>query len=181
MDRQHASIPQEKWLPIVGYEGHYEASNHGRVRIVKDRPRTFVGQVLKPNVNGRSGYLYAHLNKDGVRKLVSIHRLVAAAFIGACPEGKEVNHKDGIKSNNQPYNLEYLTRSDNHFHAYRNGLKVSLGLKGVTNGRTVLTESDVFSVRSRLGAETQVEIAKSLNIAQTTVSAIATRKNWGWL
>jgi hypothetical protein len=52
-----------------------------------------------------------------------VHRIVAAAFIGPCPDGLEINHKNGIKLDNRAENLEYTTRSANMKHAYDSGLR----------------------------------------------------------
>jgi hypothetical protein len=69
-----------------------------------------------------------HTDACGYRKLRVhgknrfAHRLIAAAFLGECPDGLQVNHKDGDKANNCPYNLEYVTRSQNLQHAHDTGL-----------------------------------------------------------
>lgn len=54
-----------------------------------------------------------------------IHRLVAEAVYGPCPEGYEVNHKDGNKLNNHPSNLEYITHAENIQHASNLGFIAS--------------------------------------------------------
>lgn len=75
-----------------------------------------------------------------------VHKLVMAAFVGPVPSGHEVNHKDGIKSNNCLDNLEYLTPPENVQHAFRTGLMPSR--KGVHNGRAQITEDDVRAIRA---------------------------------
>jgi ribosomal protein S25 len=62
------------------------------------------------------------LGKRPFRKSPGIHQLVTAAFLGPCPEGKQVNHKNGNKRDNRVENLEYLTPDENKAHAKRTGL-----------------------------------------------------------
>lgn len=115
----------EEWRDIKDYPA-YEVSNLGRVRS-KDRPvtqfghkerytRVMKGKVLKQGMLN-SGYMVVWLSDGGKKKAVTVHRLVATAFIDG--EGNDVNHIDGIKYNNQARNLEWVTRSENLTHAYK--------------------------------------------------------------
>lgn len=58
-------------------------------------------------------------------KPIGVHRLVAAMYIGPCPDGMEVNHKDRNKHNNHYSNLEYVTHADNIKKMYSEGGLVS--------------------------------------------------------
>ena len=58
-----------------------------------------------------------------------MHSLVALVFIGPRPEGKQINHIDGVRPNNSANNLEYVTPSENNFHAYMLGLSEGQGEK----------------------------------------------------
>lgn len=79
------------------------------------------GLVLKPRIS-KHGYYYVNIYKNNNRKTVKNHRLVAEAFIPN-PENKpEVNHKDGDKLNNKISNLEWVTSSENIYHAVHTGL-----------------------------------------------------------
>ena len=118
----------EIWKPIVGYEGFYEISNKGRVRSL-DRviyfrnnkgKRKYLGKILKPKY--RNGYQFINLNKNKKCQTFSIHRLVALHFIPNPNNYKLVNHKDGIKSNNNIENLEWCDYSYNLKHARENNL-----------------------------------------------------------
>lgn len=118
----------ETWKPIEGFEGTYEVSDKGRVRSL-DRTITYKstrygkdvsyfkkGQIIALGTVS-TGYLSANLC-DG--KIHYVHRLVAKAFIGEPPEGcTDVNHINGIKSDNRVENLEWCTRSQNCLHAFR--------------------------------------------------------------
>src|SRR6266567_9562353 len=101
---------------------------------MKPGSKTYVGKILKPGANTK-GYLQAHLYIDN-RKCVYplISKLVAKHFIGPCPTGKEVNHKDLNPLNNCVKNLEYVTHSVNIKHAHKNGVKFGFG-KGKKNPR----------------------------------------------
>src|SRR5690349_6500610 len=102
------------WLPITGYEGRYEISDCGKVRNLVS------GIELKPRFN-KQGYVTAMLyGTDGKPKNKLVHRLVCFAFNGEAPRDKQdVNHLDGIKSNNIPTNLEWTNDRLNIEHGVK--------------------------------------------------------------
>lgn len=105
----------EEWRDVVGYEGYYQVSTHGRVRSVDrfdDRGFHQRSCILKSNDNGK-GYRTVGLTKKSKGKRVKVHRLVAQAFIPN-PENKPfVNHKDETRDNNNVDNLEWVTHKEN--------------------------------------------------------------------
>ena len=105
----------EVWKDIPGYEGLYQVSNLGNVRSLRYRNRDEVRELfLKPH---NQGYLQVELHKDGKRKMFTVHRLVAMAFVDGYEEGKQVNHIDENKKNNVSTNLEWVTVSQNVLHS----------------------------------------------------------------
>ena len=115
-----SSMTEEIWKPVLGYEGLYEVSNHERVRSVSRMvinsngvgERRSPGKLLKQYM-GDVGYYRVTLCKDGIPKNKRVHDLVCSAFHGPRPEGMEVLHLDGTRTNNKPENLMWGTRSDN--------------------------------------------------------------------
>lgn len=113
----------EQWKTIEGHP-NYEVSNLGNVRS-KDKYITTKkgwkylskGKTLKPWF---ASYLTVQLTNN---KRATIHRLVAQAFIPNPDNKAEVNHIDGNKRNNCVSNLEWVTRSENHTHAYYTNLR----------------------------------------------------------
>ena len=106
----------EKWLPVKGYEGKYEVSNTGKVRGV-DRVVSFRGSSKKQRLKERflkqnkrkNGYMGVALCENGKIKGLSVHRLVAIAFIENKCNKKCVNHIDSNRGNNMITNLEWVT------------------------------------------------------------------------
>ena len=105
------SLEGEEWRPVKDYEGLYEVSNLGRIKsLCAGRWKSTMLRKPCPTVNG---YLAVMLRKSGKARLITIHRLVAIAFLDN-PEGlREVNHKDEDKTNNRADNLEWCTRKYN--------------------------------------------------------------------
>lgn len=98
----------EDWRPVVGFPD-YAVSNLGRVVSYKGKkPREMRG-----GRNQRGYRLVVLQSPDGKAVCRSVHRLVAAAFIGPLPEGMQTRHLDGDKNNNSVLNLSYCTPSQN--------------------------------------------------------------------
>ncbi len=114
----------EQWLPIPGYERTYMVSSEGRVWS-KPRRRT-KGGLLSVHV-GKRGYPLVSLVQDGIQKTREVHRLVALAFIGPRPEGREVRHLDGNCLRPHVDNLAYGTRSENQYDLVAHGRHVTAG------------------------------------------------------
>lgn len=118
---------EEIWKDIPGAEGSYQVSSLGRVRSL-DRYveqgnrwgqrmlRFQAGRIMKAKVD-KDGYLHIDLNGDV--GTVCVHRFVAMAFIPNALNKPQVNHIDGDVQNNCVENLEWVTNSENHLHAYR--------------------------------------------------------------
>ena len=101
----------EEWKPVVGFEGLYEVSNHGRVRSLNFKNTNTV-QIMTLSM-ARNGYLIARLMKDGRKYHVLVHRAVAMAFLDNPHQFPVINHKDECKTNNSVENLEWCTQSYN--------------------------------------------------------------------
>lgn len=171
----------EVWAPVPGYEGRYDVSADGQVMRVRYTNGATPGQVLKPSV-GRTGYhqvrLYAGTRGSG--RWHKVHRLVAAAFLGPCPSGHQVNHKDGDKNNNALSNLEYVTARQNILHAERLGLRPKK--RGEKHPMARLTATDVREIRRlcRAGHE-QRAVAGRFGVSESHVHRIVRRRAWGHL
>lgn len=114
----------EKWKTIEGFP-LYKISSKGRVKSYHTYED---GKILKGGYD-KDGYHLVLLYENKKRYTKKVHRLVAEAFIGNT-EGLQVNHKNGIKSDNRVENLELVTCSENHKHAYRELNRESKFTKG---------------------------------------------------
>ena len=179
----------EIWKPIKDYEGLYEISNLGRVRSLDKIRNAAINNVSETVIRGRimkqksdkDGYLsvkLTHPNSKG--KHLRVHRIVATSFI-CNPESKpQVNHKNGIKSDNNAVNLEWCTLSENRIHAYNTGLQSSESKKGELNNFSKLTESDVTYIkRNYIQNVTPYRIfAEKFNVNVCTIGAIIRGITW---
>lgn len=113
----------EIWRDIVGYEGLYQVSNFGNIKSLSKKwtgnngsSRSHDDIILKPFPTPK-GYLKVKLAKSGIQKNFSVHRLVMTMFIANDNNLPEINHKNGIKSDNNLKNLEWISTSDNQLHS----------------------------------------------------------------
>ena len=168
----------ETWQDIEGYEGIYQVSDLGNVRSL-DREladgRKLKGRPRKP-VPDKDGYSRVVLNKNGKQGNFPIHRLVAQAFIPNPDNKPEVNHTQGVKTDNRASELEWCTSKENTGHAMKTGL---LNLAGEGNGSAKLTEDDVQHIRW-LAAEgvKQGVLAREWGVGQGSISNVVNGRTW---
>lgn len=117
----------ETWRAVVGYEGIYEISSYGKLKRLARGKLLRTDRIMKCRISKkghRVGELYLHDGKLRQRKNMLIHRLVALAFIGNPPVGKnQVKHINGDKSDYYFGNLEWCNNSEQQNHARKLGLR----------------------------------------------------------
>lgn len=153
---------------IVSSEGQVLSRKWGKLRPVK------------PCKSG-AGYAAVLIYTAGARRLRTIHTLVAEAFLGPKPTPRhEVNHKNGVKTDNRDRNLEWVTSSVNQYHRY--SVLGNVGPRGQRAGSSRLTETEVREIRARReNGEKLKSLAPMFGVSFQTISEIATRKTWAWL
>ena len=124
-----------------------------------------------------TGYVVVTLRKKGEAKTFLVHRLVASAFIPNPLDRKQVNHKDGVKANNNAKNLEWVTQYQNMNHAARLGL----GPVGERCHLAKLKEKDVLYIREVQWAISHREIAEQYGVTHGVIGAILRGKTWKYL
>ncbi len=164
----------EIWLPLVGAEGSYQVSSHGRIRTLSEYRKGYIGLILAPWVTSR-GYESVSLRVRGKRLSVSVHRAVMSAFVGPCPVGEQVAHNDGNRRNNSLENLRYATPSSNIDDRRRHGRTA----RGSRNGSSVLDDAAASTILSlRACGLSASEIAHLACVHVSTVSAIWNGERW---
>lgn len=162
-----------EWKLIENLDSKYSVSNTGLIRNNKS------GRILKQHL-GKTGYMvisFKPYGKNGKALTLKVHRLVANAFVPQI-EGKIfVNHKDGIKTNNVWYNLEWVTKSENTIHAMSHGLLRNLFENGESHAQVKLSDSDVKYIRevyrprhNEFGARA---LGRYFNVDHSTIVKIA--------
>ncbi len=156
-------------------------SNMGRVRSEPLPERTTGrqrGRILTPSLN-RKGYRWFRICIPGRRPRSStVHRAVAAAFLGVRSPDVQVNHKNGDKSDNRLENLEYVTCRENIQHCWRMGLHGTEHCRGEANPHAKLTAKDVKAIRELYPELSLSKLAARYSVTKANVSQIVRRNTW---
>ena len=173
MKNIHVLPTLEVWKDVVGYEGFYQVSNFGNVKSLGNK-FSRKERLLKLSFQSK-GYLTVVLQKDAKRKMVLVHRLVAEHFIFNIYNKPQVNHINGIKTNNRVENLEWVSHRENLDHAIHNDLT----LKGEKNKKSKLKDVDVIEIHSLLQKGTTTkELSETYNVSYSTIDGIRTNRYW---
>lgn len=156
----------EHWLPVVGFEGLYEVSSHGRVKTIK------TGLIKKPTLSKKEKRLCVMLWKNNKNKLMKVHRLVLFSFVGQPPEKYECCHNDGDYTNNNLSNLRWDTAQNNQLDRIKHGTSN----RGERCASAKLTEIQVIRIRN--DTRKHKEIAAEYGIRESQVSRIKNRQRW---
>lgn len=154
-------INMEKWKDVIGYEGLYQISNHGRVKHLTQIHKNRFGECTKQEhivgYKGSNGYMYVVLHKNNKPHTVTIHSLVAKAFIPN-PNGYDcINHKDETRDNNIVENLEWCDKSyNNNYGTIKERRSIIMNAHPSTSKKVVCTQKDgkeVFYPSARFAAK----------------------------
>ena len=119
--------------------------------------------------------MYVGLCRDGISETRTIHRIVAAAFLGPRPPGHDINHRDGDKTRNCVSNLEYVLPAENMTHASQHGLLA----RGEQHWGRKLSPPQVQAIRSEVAAgASQASVARRHGVSPMTVSRIVRGLRW---
>ena len=151
-------MKQEIWKDVIGYEGLYQVSNLGRIKALKkcviqtNRSYIMKEKIIKQNIL-YSGYYYVNLYKNNKVNRVLVHRVVSQAFIPNTDNKPQVNHKDGNKLNNCVDNLEWVSASENNYHAIKTGLRnynsMSYKICQIKNGIIIATFDSIHDANRK--------------------------------
>lgn len=157
--------------------GLYRVDPDGAIwtrRVKKAKFRTYDGWRRAEFVKPGEGYLLVYFEKKALRA----HRIVFMHWHGELVGDLEINHKNGIKGDNHPDNLEQISQSENGKHAYRLGLNPGAG-RGSKNANAKITEEAVREI-FRLSAQglSQAKIAMRFGVSPGNVNNILCRRAW---
>ena len=177
-------MKREIWKPIPGWPT-YAVSNLGRVKRLIAARGTTAHRILKL-ITWFIGYYAVCLSRPlGNNKYhfgrYLVHRLVMLAFVGPPPTTETfVNHKNGIKTDNQLENLHYVTRSENAKHAFKLGLiKAPPYKRGEQSPMcTITTQTAQAILNTPREKISNRELAKQFGTSMGIVSDIRSRRSW---
>ena len=148
---------------------NYLVSDSGSVFNIK------TGKEIKSQDNGK-GYRKITLTVNGKPLQRYVHRLVAECYL--LNKSIQVNHKDGNKSNNHVYNLEWCTNSENQIHAHKTNLKKNGN--DLWNGK--FSKEDIEKIKTLKSQKIlQYKIAEIMGTTKGTISEILNNKRYKYI
>jgi hypothetical protein len=176
---------EEIWKDIEGYEGYYQVSNLGRVKSLqrtvygrKGSARPVQEKVLSPRIN-KYGYSTTVITSGGFKRYVSVHRLVAIAFIPNPDNLPQVNHINGIKTDNRVENLEWVTAKENVRHSYDVLNRKGFSARGTARKNAKMNDEIVADIKREIEKGTSlVVLAKKYGVVYKSIHQIKAGVRW---
>jgi len=136
-------------------------------------------QRVRAEYQHKQGYLLVRVMVRGKRVAALAHRVVWTHFNGDIPDGMTINHRNGVKEDNRPANLELATMSEQRLHATRVLGVAHWDCRGQNHPKTHLCDDDVRQIRRlRSQGMRPVDIAKRYNMNPRSISSICNKITW---
>ena len=152
----------------------YEVSPSGQFRRKNGGQGAAIGKIIKWHTCTSSRYPTIRFCVNGKQFTRTVHSVVAKTFFGEKPEGMQIRHLDGNKTNNNVYNLCYGTAKENGQDKVRHGNSA----KGEKNKKSKLNNDQVLEIRRLQGIKKSAEVAKDFNISVCNIYRIWNQKYW---
>lgn len=161
------------YKPIKNYEGIYEVSESGKVRSVdrtveykNGKIVNYKGKDLKPSMD-TAGYAIVYLSKNGIRKTIAVHRLVAQTFLSNSENLPEVHHLNHNINDNRAENLRWVTRAEQRDEHWRKAQSKAQSKAQGTSLRIVGHEIDkIFNSAHEVQRELGIDHSHALKVAK---------------
>ena len=163
-------MTEEIWKDVKGYEGLYKVSDLGNVKSLNYN-KTKAEKLMTPFVS--NGYLRIRLHNKGIYKTHMVHRLVCFSFLENSIKD-QVNHINGIKSDNRLINLEWVTQSENELHSYK--VLGKIPTYGINHGNSILNDIKVFEIRKSDLSDKHLSVI--YKVSRRHINNIKNRKTW---
>lgn len=163
---------------VEGYERFigYAVGQDGIIWSCKHRNRFRHWSPMKPKI-ADNGYHRISINNNNYKKELPIHRLVALCFIPNPDNKPYINHINGIKTDNDAKNLEWVTTSENLKHAYDTGLKPKYFGEDHWNNKVTKEQENEIKQKRATGVPVK-QLMSEYNIGRTSVWRIVNNKTW---
>lgn len=172
---------------IKGFEGLYAITKQGRIwsypkiQLFGTQNSAQIhsgGRFLIP-VLGKNPYYRIGLHKKGKRYNPTLHRLLALTYIPNPLNLPQVNHINGVKTDNRIKNLEWCTEKQNSQHAVRIGLIKGTSMPGEKHPMAKLTYKEVLEIREKyeLGYR-NAELGRMYKVHRSNIRNIVMGKTW---
>lgn len=170
-----ASLKNDKFFLDRVKSGHLIVHKSGKVINTKTNKKSNVVGNRQASTNGYC-WVYGTAGPGSKRRAIGTHRLVWLAFKGPIPFGLEVNHKNGVKSDNRLSNLELLTPSKNVKHSY--DMLDHVRLVGTNSPRSKLTDQQILYIRRKSNAISADRLAEKFGVSRVTIYNVINRKRY---
>ena len=165
-------------MKLERYNHLVEAVKRWKVDVEKGEIYTRKGLCTTVDMRG-----YGRIGSKIKGKYVAfgIHEVIAyCAGMDLLGDNKQVNHINGIKTDNRVENLEVVTIQENVIHSFKTGLNKPRKLE--EHSMTKLTNDDVIKIRKMIKeGKTQRSIARMYGVSNSTINHIKSGRNWSEL